>query len=518
MKGRRGRPIALFDSTGMTEELRRSLNMIIVAVLFGMVWANITTGAAWTGYLRALGADEFVLGLIAAIPVAASACQLLASYLLEHTGKRRELFLYIGILSRLLWIPIGLIPYVVPMDAVGLRMTLIMTLLAMTAASGAFINVGFFSLVGDLVPMRIRGRYFGTRSAASLVASVLAGLLVSFLMDRVSGYIGYTIIFILAGIAGALDIVCFFRVSWPKMHKDPGMQKGPLAMIREVFQNKPFRKLVLTFTFWSFAVNISAPFFNVYMLEQIGMSYTEITLLNQVLPNVVAVFVMSWWGRRMDEYGNKPVMQLTGIHYMLAPLFWLFTGPRSFLILPIVNTLSGLMAPPFDLGTQNTYLGQAPERNRSMYVAVFFASTQLLGSALSNAVGGYLVQNVLPHLEVLNISLLGFRQTRYHFIFLISALLRVIMILGFLPRLAADADSKSMRTLIADIYLGLRDKAVFTVRFVQVQIVRRRVHRLRRLRRQAREQAKPQNQPIAAPLSEDAAVPEAENRPSEREE
>ncbi len=433
--------IQLYDTTGLSAEVHKSLNTAILAVTFSMVFTNITTGAAWTGFQRLLGADSLTLGIISAIPVAASTMQIFASYILEKLRARRTLLLVFGLLSRACWILIGLIPYLIPMEKESLRLVALMVLLGVSAAGASFLNVTFYSLMGDLVPMRIRGRYFSARQAVSLLAGILTGLFVSWLMDAVSGFIGYTIVLVIAGCFGCVDICCFFKVHFPPMQKPEGRGESFGVMLKSVLRDKGYMKIVGYFTLWFFAVNISAPFTNVYFLEQVRMTFTEITVLNQIIPNITTVLIIGWWGRQMDRYGNQPIVQLAGLYCMLLPLTYIFTGPRSFLMLPFAHALSGMAWPASDLGQQNMYLAKAPSHNRSMYVAVFFASTQLLGTALSNYVGGVLMSGPLWNLEALGWSVAGFKLTRYSFIFILSGVLRIGCVLGLLPHLRDATDT-----------------------------------------------------------------------------
>ena len=438
---RRKRPSVsehLFDYPGMTETLRRNLFYILLAVVMGTVNSVVTGGAAWTGFIIRLGLNAFALGALSAIPVAANAIQLLISYLFEKTGKRRELFLYIGIIGRAAWIIAGLIPLFFPIPGDIMRVITLVFIVAVCACSNAVISVGFFSLVADILPMRMRGRYFGTRASVSLAVAVISGLLISQLIDRTSAFTGYIIALILAGIFGALDIVCYLRVEWPEMQRPEKSRVSLKEMVMTVLRDRQFRYITLMMTYYAFGVYIAAPFWNMYMIEVIGMSYTQITLLNQVLPNIIAIFIISWWGKKADEFGNKPVFQTTGFIIMFYPLLWLFTGPGVFWMLVPLNIITGLVTNAFDLSAQNTYLNASPSHNRSMYISVYIAVTQLVGTATASMLGGWLLQNVTPHLEALNLSLAGFKMTRYHYLFALSGILRVSMIVFLLPRLKEE--------------------------------------------------------------------------------
>lgn len=442
----------LFDSTGMSDSLRRSLYMVIWSAMFGNAAGVITTGAAWTGFLREIvRADDLQLGIIAAIPVIANTSQLFISYLMERKRNRRFLFLFFGLLGRFLWIPIGLLPFFIPEAAHYLRPWAVIVLVALIAGGNSVVNLSFNSLMGDLVPLRIRGRYFSVRYRTFVLAGIAAGLTVSWIMDS-TGALGYTIVLVAAGVLGMIDLSFFFLVEWPAMRASAPDEKQEsfFSMIRIVLKDKPFMMVTLFYTAWHFSVNVSAPFFNVHMLENLHMSYTQITLYNQITSNIMAVLFVSRWGRLMDRYGNKPILNISVLVCMLNPLLWLTVSPATIGLVILLNVIGGIFWAPIDLGQQNFPLNMAGEKNRSMYLAVFFTVINLAGVALGNTVGGMMVQGVYAHLETLQFHLPGITLNRYHYIFATSALLRILTVLLALP-LIREAGSGMLRPVVREI-------------------------------------------------------------------
>ena len=87
-----------FNDEGMNEQLRRNLYWVIWSVTFGMIGFIITTGPVWSAYQReVLGANDFQLGLISAIPVATCVLQVFISYYMEKRRNRRFIFLFLGL-------------------------------------------------------------------------------------------------------------------------------------------------------------------------------------------------------------------------------------------------------------------------------------------------------------------------------------------------------------------------------------------------------------------------------------
>ena len=91
--------------------LRKNLYWVIWSVTIGMIGFIVTTGPVWSAFQRkVLGANDFQIGLISAIPVATCVLQVFISYYMEKKRNRRSVFLILGLGGRLFWIFIALVP------------------------------------------------------------------------------------------------------------------------------------------------------------------------------------------------------------------------------------------------------------------------------------------------------------------------------------------------------------------------------------------------------------------------
>ncbi|MBN1778567.1 MAG: MFS transporter [Clostridiales bacterium] len=439
MRNRQGRPpfrLRFFNDSGMAEQLRKNLYWVIWSVTIGMVGFVITGGPVWSAFQReVLGANDFQIGLISAIPVATCALQLFISYYMEKKRNRRFLFLFLGLSGRVLWLPIALVPYIFPSFSVDLRIWLVIVFVVIISGTNSGVNLAYGSLMGDLVPINIRGSYFSVRQRISLISGVITGLLISAMVDRV-GLVGYSIALAVAGVTLMLDIVCYFFVKWPNMeeaHLPP-----LLTLLKEVFSNKRFVKIVVFYSSWLFAVNIAAPFWNIHMLEYLKMNLTQMALYSQIVSGLASIMIVTRWGRLIDRYGNKPVLQMAAMCIVLSPVPWLFATNSTAWIIIISNVISGATWPVIDICQQNLYLSQSPRTHRSMYIAVFFACINLFGVALANAAGGYLMQSPFAALTLRFPVVLGLDFSKMHWMILTSIILRIVVLLIFLPRIHED--------------------------------------------------------------------------------
>lgn len=470
--------LRFFDDTGMTRQLRSNLYWVIWAVTAGMLGTVVTSGPVWSAFQRQiLGANDFQLGLLSAIPFAASALQIFVSYIMEKRRNRRFMFFFLGLLGRSFWIVIGLVPYLFPSFSVDLRIWLVVVFVVMVYTGNGAVGLGFGSLMGDLVPMRIRGSYFSVRQMISLASGVVCGLLISTMIDHV-GRTGYSIALVLAGITQLMDIACYFFIKWPPMAESEGDHTSFFAMIREVFSNKPFVKILVFYSIWLFSANIAGPFWNVYMLEDLNMNFTQMSLYTQIISNVTTVLIISRWGRLIDRYGNKPVLQMSALLIALSPLPWFFATPATTFFVLMSNVISGSSWPVSDVCQQNLYLSHSPQVHRSMYIAVFLASINLFGVAFGNVVGGWLMQTPFSALAAQHYVLLGMTMTSTRYMFLATIALRIMVMFVFLPRISEEG-AWTLSAALKDIVFRTQDSFNRRVIAFRVKRLRRRERRQR---------------------------------------
>lgn len=430
--------LRLFDHTGLDSDQIRQLQVFIYSVMGGVVFGNITTGAAMASYMEALGANEFVYGIVIALPQLANAFQFALSYWMERTLKRKEMLIISGLIQRGLWIPFALVPLIIPMQHAQLRLWITVLLAVVSACMGPALNVSFYSLFNDVIPMRIRGRYLATRSKVSTIVGMVMGVITGILLDALPVYTNYMVVFMIAAVFGLFDIICYLTCKFPEMAPSPSPPKL-WPMMKAVLTDKKYMRMVLSLTCWFFSVQLCAPFLTRYAFKVMGMTNTEVILSGQIMYNVLLILVVSRWGRAMDEYGNKPVFVMSTLLTSFMPLFWTRMGPGMLPLVALSNAYSGATYCAVDLSSQNLFMSQAPEKNRSMYFAVYFMFTQLFGLFLGSTVGGFMLDNVLGFVDNMNIMLAGVAFTRYNALFVLSSILRLLTVILLLTQMKVDS-------------------------------------------------------------------------------
>ena len=138
---------------------RRAMRLAICESGLATVFTELTGGARQVGFALLLGARDLQIGLLSALPSLANLSQLLASFLLEYTGRRKPLSILTAAFSRLLWLGIILLPLGLFQTLSDVRAWVMVAIVGLSALFAAMYNPFSLSLLGDLVPARLRGRY-----------------------------------------------------------------------------------------------------------------------------------------------------------------------------------------------------------------------------------------------------------------------------------------------------------------------------------------------------------------------
>jgi hypothetical protein len=96
--------------------------------IFATVFATLTGGVFLTGFALYLGMSEFTIGLLAAMPYAATPFQLPASILMTRTGRRMKITVFNAACGRLTWLfmlAVALLPVASPALKIALVLVLV---------------------------------------------------------------------------------------------------------------------------------------------------------------------------------------------------------------------------------------------------------------------------------------------------------------------------------------------------------------------------------------------------------
>jgi len=426
------------------EEIKKGLKFSIAEGVFAHIYANLTGGIFLPAFALLLMASDFTIGLLASIPFFGTIAQIFGSLLVERYRQRKRVTIFFSFISRILWLPICILVAVLFDINRDLLLSLIIILIIIHHVFGSISGVAWLSWMSNLVPPVIRGRFFGLRNSflgiITIAVTLLGGVFLDWYKDtfnNLSSSYSFLILFSFAVIAGLISL---FLIS-----KQPDVQETvhkPLivkSIFSEPFKNIQFRKLISFAMFWSFAVNFASPFFIVYMLRDLFLSYTLVSTVT-IFSATADLFGMGFWGHFSDKHGNRPVLIISAMAGSFLPFAWLFTSPSAwsiYVLIPLLHIAGGFFFAGYNLCSVNLLFGIAPRQNNSMFFALW-SMINGLAAGLGALCGGFMANR----LTTLAIELPFDWESIFKIIFLFSFIMRFSSI--FLLRKVQDARSVSL--------------------------------------------------------------------------
>ncbi len=361
-------------------------------------------------------------------PLLGSFAQLFSIWMCRRRTARLTMIFIGALLQGICLLPMITLPILFPKFAVSLIIGCVILYYCMLYLT----SPPWSHLMGDLVPEDRRGRYFGVRtrlfSITAFIALAMAGVVLDHLNKSGRTYTGYMILFSVAAAARFFSVYHIRRMHDPRTEFSTPAPWNLRMWFQEVRQSR-FLSFALCTAMVNFSVALASPFFSVYILKNLGCSYFQFMCITA--SNVIAHYLTSnMWGKLSDTFGNRLVMTVTGLMIPAVPLLWLFSTDYRYLMM--CQAFAGLIWAGYSLSVVNYgYDLVLPERRAGYFtLSNIFTNIAVLGGALT----GGLILPLLPN--QLNI---GTHKLQWpHAIlglFLISGLVRFIVVLVFIPRL-----------------------------------------------------------------------------------
>jgi len=412
------------NNTGSTngryqiDQSRRWLRYIAVEGAAATVFVTLTGGAFLTGMALMLGANDFQIGLLVALPFLMQVAQLASPFLVEKFGGRKGLVVKSAFMARQIWwllIPVLFLSGGWRLEAL-LAIVIISGIIIMPAAPA------WLAWMSELVPERIRGRFFGVRSSgvalATVGASIIGGLIIDLYKNRGFENIGFAVITTI-GCVFALVAYLYTR-KLPSGPVEGEKRKFNITQLSRPLKDVRYRNLLKTFFVWNIAVGISAAFFAPHMINNLEMSFTLISIYSSIAA-LVAIGLNKPWGVLIDRFGCRPVVIICSFAISFVPLIWLLPGKNTIWILFPEVIFSGAFWSGFNLAAFNMPIAYSPREDRIIYLGVFSVLTGL-GFFIASIMGGLLAHiwvNVKFHIGSQAII-------NYHLLFVLSGALRLL--------------------------------------------------------------------------------------------
>jgi Na+/melibiose symporter-like transporter len=388
------------------DQIRTGLRASTLDGIFATIFSNATGGLLLSNFLVGLHASSSQIGLLSSIPMLANLMQPLGALWGDRASSYHWYCFWIYGPSRLLWLILVAAIFWAGQRTEPTWVNLTLGIVGLTYFGGALGSASWLSWIATLVPSRLRGRYFGTRASAISLMNLLSIPMLGWLVSAWGGGAlqGYGVVLLLGVIAGIISLGFQFWMTdvspgdrrteeTPEQQQEFSASDTKAPSVAQFLQDRNFLLFLLYFALWMFAVNLSSPFFNVYLLDTLAIDLGWVTSYNSLQAGAhLAMLVV--WGKLADRIGNRPILLICGILVALFPLLWLVTGANSlslWLGFPLLHLLAGGSWAAIDLCSNNLQLGIAPLRHQPLYFAIIAAIAGVSG-AFGTALGGFLAE------------------------------------------------------------------------------------------------------------------------------
>lgn len=423
----------IFATTLSQQQTQKGLRQVIKDGLATEAMSCLTEGTFLVALALQLGATNFQVGLLAALPTFTNIFQLLAIWLVQHFNSRKIITVAANLLARLPLFAVGLLPFFfAKVVALHILIVLMLTHYFFGSIAGASWN----AWMKDLVPQSELGSYFAKRTRFTQTLNISLSILLALALDYIKAHYpalmpsAYPVLFIAGGIAGVISVYALSKAPEPKLQP---VKSNLFGLFVKALRDVNFRKLLVFNSTWIFAFNLASPFFSVYMMKTMGMPVSRVLGLS-ILAQVTSILFVKLWGKYSDRYSNKNIIRLSIPVYIICLLAWMFTaslhGAALVTTLICIHVLTGVATSGINLGLNNIGLKLSPSKDAIVYLATknvvtafFSAAAPLMGGLMADFFATHpLHWNVEWHGTT--IRLLNLQQ--WGFFFVIAAVLATV--------------------------------------------------------------------------------------------
>lgn len=362
-------------------ELRRAVRLSYVAAV---VWAagNALISTQLIIFLaQEYGAQGREVSFLLAAPALVGLLRMFTPAMIENYGGVKRLCLTTSIASYLM---LGAIPLLAlrGMPSGNVRATL-PALIAVYCTSQLLEQIGtvvLWTWLGDLVPRRLLGRYFGRRTLLQLCAVVPMLLLsvaaTEYLNQNYQAHFRSLPYAVLTGVGTSLMLLAMWPLS--KMPDVPlrRTERMPIsAQLAAPLQHKSSRRLLGYGCWFAFFNGLTAVPQNIFPKGILKLNVRDLQAMQTVmrLGQAGLSFLVGPWS---DRRGNRTILIVSQIAVGLAPLFFLWATPehpyRLFGAYMLWSAYVGI-----NICLPNLTMILAPPGGRASHLAAYYAFTSL---------------------------------------------------------------------------------------------------------------------------------------------
>lgn len=399
-----------------------------IFLLTGVLWAiwSVTSGigtSIFTGYLLWAGATSSDIANLTALAYFTCLVQIVSLHITRKIRNRRNLVVGCGVLEVLF----RSLTLVLPLLFVSAdhRVLALYCIVVVGLCFGYSISPIFNDWMARTIPEKRRAFFTSERTLANVITSVVAGFLCGRFIDRFpegeARFQGFAWLLGIGLVTGVSGYLLLLRAPMPEQHEES--QHGFFEALADILRNSAFRRLLAFVILWQFAIGVSAPFTSIFMIEDLGLSFTTIAIYDNIALVATIISYRPIAGL-ISRFGSKPVIQVLLVPGVLGYVLRVFARPDFHLLLPVSYTCFAVLGAGVSVATTPLLYSLLPaKRDKTPYFAAWSSLIFLLGG-IAPLLGGIIV----TRLKGVRYEWFGFPVANNQIVFLVTAGLLLFLI------------------------------------------------------------------------------------------
>ncbi|GKX27816.1 hypothetical protein SH1V18_02960 [Vallitalea longa] len=372
-----------------------------------------------TSFMIYLGLQDYEMGYILGFIALTNIFQLISPLIYEKFKSPKKMVLITRTLRFIVFYFVMFLPFIENYRFI-LLLFIIFTSMSFTSLMG-----GTFLAWNDrIIPMDRKGRYYSTRNLISNGVGILIPLCVGRVLDSYEHTTAlFMMIFIISIIFAVGEIFIITRLD-----DYPIITKGKLTLRQTLtypLKDTKYRQFILFSLLWMFAWNFGRPFFNIYAIKYINLSYGFIAFVASFTA-VVKLLLAKMWGAGVDRYGWKKILKYTGLCFGFTHFLWIFISLDFHIFYFLFILLNGIFMIGFNIAKFNVNLKLTDHEYRLSYMAVNSAITAVF-SFVSTNISTIIIRVIDPTWKIFSLDI-------FQILFVIAGILYLLALIYIIKK------------------------------------------------------------------------------------
>lgn len=381
-------------------QLSSGLKLVVADGLSAEAMVVFTSGTFLTAMAIHMGATNFQLGVLAALPTFTTIFQILSIWMVQKFKNRKAITAFCNFMARIPLIAIGLMPFLFS-GSTSVEMVIVM--LFFQHIFGDIAGASWNAWMKDMIPGERLGTFFSHRSRMAQTLNVTLSLATAIGLDYVKKHYPsseipvYHLLFLAGGLLGMVSVVFLLRTPEPKASPIDG---NLLKLFSRPLKNRNYRNLLVFNSVWAFSLNLATPFFAVFMMKTMHLPVAWIIGLG-ILSQLSSIVSIKLWGRYSDRFSNKNIINICAPLYIACILAFAFAAMPGglhtmLLILVSIHIFSGIATAGINLALSNIGIKLSPNDEAIAYITAKNMSVAFF-STLAPMIGGLMADFFVTH-------------------------------------------------------------------------------------------------------------------------